>query len=41
MNKLGKVGSGLAVKLCIQCHDSDQSPDFEYLQRWKVIEHGR
>jgi hypothetical protein len=41
MNKLGKVADGLAAKRCIQCHDSDQSPDFEYLQRWKLIEHGR
>ncbi len=34
---LGKV---LPTK-CTQCHDYEQSPDFEYAERWKRIEHGK
>jgi len=29
------------VKLCMTCHDPANSPDFDYLQYWKKIDHGR
>lgn len=35
--RLGKVGS----LRCTQCHDYEQSPDFDYNARWKLIEHGK
>jgi len=34
--KMGPVGS----LRCIKCHDHDQSPDFDYNQRWLMIRHG-
>jgi hypothetical protein len=27
--------------MCTTCHDFEQSPDFLYGDRWKLIEHGR
>ncbi len=35
--KLGKVGAAR----CTKCHDFEQSPDFDYNDRWQLIEHGR
>jgi hypothetical protein len=40
-NRLGIHGGVPASVLCTQCHDFEQSPDFLYGDRWKVIEHGR
>ena len=41
MNKLGIHGGVLASVVCTQCHDFEQSPDFLYSDKWKLIEHGR
>ena len=38
--KLGILGGIQASVLCTQCHDFEQSPDFLYLDKWKLIEHG-
>lgn len=38
--RMGKVGNGQASVVCTQCHDFEQSPTFDYLERWKRIEHG-
>jgi cytochrome c554/c'-like protein len=41
--KLGKVGldgNGLASTLCTQCHDFEQTPKFDYMRFWAVIQHG-
>jgi len=35
--KLGKV----SATSCTTCHDFEQSPDFDYTDRWQLIEHGR
>jgi len=35
-----QLGSVSPVK-CLQCHDHDQSPDFDYAQRWPMIRHGK
>jgi len=40
-NKLGKVGGGLAAKVCTECHDFEQSPDFEWRSKWAAIKHGK
>jgi hypothetical protein len=37
--KLGKVGNGIAAQACTQCHDFEQTPDFDYKDRWRKIEH--
>ena len=29
------------VSLCLKCHDFEQSPGFDYPERWKKIEHGK
>ena len=39
--KMGKVGDGLPSIVCTQCHDFEQSPDFDYRLRWSMIEHGK
>ncbi|MFK7740990.1 MAG: multiheme c-type cytochrome [Planctomycetota bacterium] len=39
-NPMGIIGGELASKMCTQCHDFEQSPDFLYLDRWKEIAHG-
>lgn len=39
-DKLGKVGGGTPSVVCTQCHDFEQSPDFDYNQRWAKIRHG-
>ena len=39
--KMGKVGNGLPAMVCTQCHDFEQSPDFDYRQRWATIKHGK
>jgi hypothetical protein len=38
--KLGKTGGGLPATVCTQCHDFEQSPTFDYMQRWGMIKHG-
>lgn len=38
--RMGKVGNGQASMVCTQCHDFEQSPTFDYVERWKRIEHG-
>lgn len=38
--KMGIIGGALKSEMCAQCHDFEQSPDFLYTDRWKVIEHG-
>jgi hypothetical protein len=38
--KLGRTGGGLPATVCTQCHDFEQSPTFDYGQRWALIEHG-
>lgn len=40
-NKLGPVGGGTPSVVCTECHDFEQSPDFDYRFKWQVIEHGR
>ena len=40
-NKLGKVGGGTPAKVCTECHDFEQSPDFDYATRWERIRHGK
>lgn len=39
--KLGIIGGVTPSIMCTQCHDYEQSPEFVYGERWKVIEHGR
>jgi hypothetical protein len=39
-SKLGKVGGGTPSIVCTQCHDFEQTPDFDYNQRWQMIRHG-
>lgn len=36
-HKLGRVDS----QTCTKCHDFEQSPSFDYGERWKRIEHGK
>ncbi len=38
---LGMHGGVQSSILCVQCHDFEQSPNFVYGERWKLIEHGR
>ncbi len=40
-NPLGIIGGALPSEMCAECHDFEQSPDFLYGDRWKLIEHGR
>jgi Cytochrome c554 and c-prime len=40
-NKLGKVGNGAPSMVCTQCHDFEQSPDFDYKLKWPLIQHGK
>ncbi|MGE0145208.1 MAG: multiheme c-type cytochrome [Planctomycetota bacterium] len=35
--RLGRVDS----QTCTKCHDFEQSPSFDYAERWKRIEHGK
>lgn len=39
--RMGKVGGGTPSVLCTDCHDFEQSPDFDYQKRWAIIEHGK
>lgn len=39
--KMGKVGAGLPSTVCTECHDFEQSPDFDYGRRWSIIAHGQ
>ena len=39
--KLGIIGGVTPSVMCTQCHDYEQSPEFVYGDRWKVIEHGK
>jgi len=38
---MGIIGGVTASVMCTQCHDYEQSPEFVYGERWKLIEHGR
>lgn len=38
-HQMGKVGGGIAAQSCVQCHDFEQTPDFDYKSRWLKIEH--
>lgn len=40
-NKLGIIGDVLPSQMCVECHDFEQSPNFVYSERWKLIEHGK
>ena len=40
-SRMGKVGGGTPSVVCTQCHDFEQSPDFDYTKRWPIIEHGK
>lgn len=40
MGRVGGAGSTASI-VCTQCHDFEQSPDFDYLKRWAIIEHGK
>lgn len=40
MRKMGPVGAGAPSLVCVQCHDFEQSPDFDYEKRWRLIQHG-
>jgi len=37
-NKEGQV-LGRTVKMCLECHDLDNSPDFDFQQYWRYVEH--
>ncbi|MEC8653548.1 MAG: cytochrome c family protein, partial [Planctomycetota bacterium] len=39
--KLGIIGGVTPSVMCTQCHDYEQSPEFVYGDRWKVIAHGK
>lgn len=41
-NKEGQVlnSSTKAVNICLQCHDLDNSPDFDFQAYWPEVEHG-
>jgi len=39
--KLGIHGGVMPSVLCTQCHDFEQSPDFEYGKKWPLVQHGR
>lgn len=39
-NKDGQVyDKGKVVQMCMQCHDDDNSPDFDFQEYWPQIEH--
>ena len=38
---MGILGGLTPSVMCTQCHDYEQSPEFVYSDRWKVIEHGK
>ena len=40
-NPLGMIGGAQPSMMCVECHDFEQSPDFLYGEKWKLIEHGR
>jgi Cytochrome c554 and c-prime len=40
-DRMGKVGGGTPSLLCTECHDFEQSPDFDYSKRWTIIQHGK
>lgn len=40
-SRMGKVGGGTPSVVCTQCHDFEQSPDFDYSKRWAIVEHGK
>ena len=39
--KLGILGGVTPSVMCTECHDYEQSPEFVYSERWKLIEHGK
>lgn len=40
-HKLGRVGGGIAARVCTTCHDFEQSPNFNYGTLWALIKHGK
>ena len=38
---LGIIGGVTPSVMCTQCHDYEQSPQFVYSERWKMITHGK
>lgn len=39
-NKDGQVIEGaVVVNKCMECHDLDNSPDFDFQKYWKEVEH--
>ena len=39
-NKDGQVyKEAVVVKMCMQCHDEDNSPDFDFQEYWPKVEH--
>ena len=39
-NKYGQVFDGTVVaKKCMECHDLDNSPDFDFQEYWKEVAH--
>ena len=39
-NKEGQeFANGKVVKMCMQCHDQDNSPDFDFQEYWPQVEH--
>lgn len=40
-HRLGRVGDGAPSARCRDCHDFEQSPDFDYKKAWAKIAHGK
>ncbi len=38
-NKAGQV-EGAVVRNCLECHDIDNSPDFDFQEYWPAVKHG-
>ena len=39
-NKEGQeINSGVVVKKCLECHDLDNSPEFDFQKYWPEVEH--
>lgn len=39
--KLGRVGDGMPSKPCFGCHNTEQSPGFDFAVQWRKIVHGK
>ncbi|MBN1852200.1 MAG: hypothetical protein JW829_05720 [Pirellulales bacterium] len=38
-NKPGQKTDGAVVRMCIECHDQDNSPEFDFQEYWTDVEH--